>query len=123
MTAGCRCGGQEPFLYWDEESVGQGRPCRKPRKRMQVTEQLLGLTEIPDRYRWIFRGDFQERTPDGTPVPDAARISAALQRLVDDAEEPRRGLFLYGRRGRGRRSWRVSCSTSWSSGACGAVGS
>ena len=98
----CRCGGQDSHFYWDEDSVRQECPCRRVRRRIHRVTQLLDGAEIPDRYRWTFLADYRHRAPDGAVVPDAVKISSAVQRLAHGKEHPRRGLFLYGTPGTGK---------------------
>ena len=102
----CRCGGQQPFQYWDEESQRSWCPCRPARLRLIETQRHFKLADIPERFRWKFHGDFKAQTPSGQAVPKAAELQSFISTLRDVGGGDK-GFFFFGPPGTGKTL--ISC--------------
>ncbi len=101
----CRCGARPPYQYWDEDSQRRWCPCQGARRRLAHVRELFRQADMPSRFRFKFRGDFDDQGPDGTPLQAARRVRTVLDyltALVDDDREPQRGYLLLGPPGTGK---------------------
>lgn len=98
----CKCGGQRPYQFWDEESRRQPCPCATFRRRLTGLEAAFRRADVPARYRWKFQDDFQMEAPDGTAVPIAQQVKGYVSTLVDGDRDPQRGFLLHGPTGTGK---------------------
>lgn len=99
---GCRCGGEPPYTCFDEANRPRSCACALPRRRMRAMEAMVKASEIPAKYRWAFRHDYQAIAPDQTPIARAEKIRSYIERLVESKERPRKGLLLHGQPGTGK---------------------
>ena len=98
----CKCGGQRPYQFWDEDSRRWPCPCAPFRRRLTGLEAAYRQADIPARYRWKFQDDFLMQAPDGTAVPIAQEVKGYVSTLVDGDREPQRGFLLHGPIGTGK---------------------
>lgn len=101
----CRCGGRQPFQYWDDDSQRRWCPCQSARRRLAHVKELFRQAEVPSRFGYKFRDDFHSDAPDGTQLQVARRARTVLDyltALVDDDREPQRGYLLLGPPGTGK---------------------
>ena len=102
----CRCGDQQPYQYWDEESKRQWCDCAPSRRRLADISRMMKEADIPSRFRWKFRREFRSTAPGGgTPLTVAKRAMPVvdyLAALIDDDREPPRGYFFFGTPGSGK---------------------
>ena len=98
----CRCRGERPYQYWDENSRLQWCPCAAGRRRLSEIQRLFKLAEIPPKFRWKFQDDFSLTTPDGEAIAVASEARGYVSTLLDVDEEPRRGFVLMGPPGTGK---------------------
>ena len=102
----CRCGGQPPFQYWDDESRRQPCPCAAKRLHLTRLSRLFKSADLPGRYRWKFRADFFSSAPNAdTPLRVTRRVKPVLDyvgAVLEDGGEPPRGYLLHGPPGTGK---------------------
>lgn len=98
----CRCGGQKPYTYWDDDSWAQRCPCSVYRYRLRQTESNLRNAQLPAKARMKFRDALRDRAPDGTPAPRVAKVRRYIEQLAASKAPPKRGLFLHGIPGTGK---------------------
>ena len=101
----CQCEGRPPHMYWDEQSQRRWCDCATPRRRLTHIKELFKRAEVPTRFRYKLRDDFDTSAPDGTSLAVASRVSPILQyltALVDDDRDPPRGYLLHGPPGTGK---------------------
>ena len=101
----CRCGGRPPYQYWDEDSQRRWCPCQSARRRLRHIKELFRQADLPSRFRFKFRNDYDDIAPDGTRLGLARRVIESLgfvTALLDDDREPERGYLLMGAPGTGK---------------------
>ena len=101
----CRCGGRPPYQYWDEDSQRRWCACHSARRRLAHLKELFRQSEVPAKFRYKFRTDFEATAPDGTALHVARRVKPVLDyltALVDDDRDPQRGYLLHGPPGTGK---------------------
>ena len=102
----CRCGGQSPHQYWDDESRRQHCPCAAGRRQLARLGRLFTAADLPSRFRWKFRADFSSSTPGGGPALRVARkvkpVLEYLGAVLEDGGDPHRGYLLHGPPGTGK---------------------
>ena len=97
----CRCRGEQPYQYWEEDSVLKWCPCAPARRRLSEVQRLFKLAEIPARFRWKFQDDFFRTAPDGEAIEAATKARGYVSTLLD-VEKPGRGFVLHGPPGTGK---------------------
>jgi DNA replication protein DnaC len=98
----CRCRGQRPYQFWDDESRRHWCPCRPYRLRLEETEALFRQADMPERYRWKFQDSFRGEAEDGTLIPLANRAKSEVEKLLWSERPPVRGYLLHGGPGAGK---------------------
>lgn len=101
----CRCGGRPPFQYWDDDSQRRWCPCQSARHRLAHVKELFRQADMPSRFRFKFRPDFEFAAPDGLPLQVRHRVEGLLGffgGLIGDDREPERGYVMYGPSGTGK---------------------
>ena len=83
----CRCEGQPPYRYWDDESRSLWCTFRAYRRKMTETNRLFRQADMPERYKWKFIDDFHIVAPDGTPVQLADTAHRYIESLISAPEE------------------------------------
>jgi DNA replication protein DnaC len=96
----CRCKGQAPYYYWDEEARNQRCACWSARRRLSEVNRMFKEADIPSLYRWKFLEDFHPFTPDGKSVRIAQDAHRYVLRLME--KEPEHGFLLHGNPGTGK---------------------
>jgi len=102
VEAVCRCGGEKPYQYWDQDSRRQWCPCRPFRQRLAETNRLFRQADLPGRFRWKFQDDFHRSAEDGTPIPLTDKVMVEVGALIERSSPPRRGYLLHGPPGSGK---------------------
>ncbi|MEE2658141.1 MAG: ATP-binding protein [Candidatus Latescibacterota bacterium] len=101
----CCCDGRPPHQYWDDDHQRQWCPCHGARRRLAQVTQLFRNADIPTRFRFKFRNDFQATGPDGSALLPARRVQPVidyLAALLADDREPQRGYLFHGPPGTGK---------------------
>jgi len=102
----CRCGGQSPYQYWDENSQRCWCACAPVRRRLAEVKRRFQDADVPSLFRWKFRHDFRDVSPDGrTPLQVASRAMRVIRfvsGVVDEGKDPKRGYLLHGVPGTGK---------------------
>ena len=101
----CRCNGQPPYQFWDEDSQRRWCPCHTGRRRLARVRNLFRDAQLPTRFRYKFREDFGFAAPDGSALQVARRVRPVLDymtALVDDDRDPQRGYLFHGPPGTGK---------------------
>ncbi len=91
----CKCGGVEPYYYYDGENV-QPCPCRYINTKILRIMNLYGSCGIEKKFRWKTFHHFQA----GNKLAEAAKNFA--YDLVEKFPRNDRGLFLWGNPGTGK---------------------
>lgn len=100
----CRCNGQPPYQWFDQDGQFQWCPCRSARLNMRKTQRLFERANVPEKYRWKFLDDFREKGPDDQVIKDAKRLKGYVASLLDrpkDGKRPR-GYVFWGNPGNGK---------------------
>ena len=97
----CKCEGKRPYQYFDNRSEVQWCPCGPYRLRLKKVAQFFAASDVPQKYRWKFLIDFEEKAPDGTPLPGAPQLKQRVSSLCD-AGETGRGFLVWGSPGNGK---------------------
>ncbi len=101
----CRCGGRPPYQFWDDDSQRQWCLCHGSRRRLAHVKELFRQADLPSKFRFKFRHDFQDTAPDGTALVLGRRVRESLAyvtALLDDDRELERGYLLLGKPGTGK---------------------
>lgn len=105
VTQMCRCNGRPPYQYWDDDSQRCWCPCQGARRRLAHIKELFRQADVPSRYRYKLRDDFDTTAPDGTPLQVSHRAQQVLgfaTALVDTNSDPEKGWLLLGPPGTGK---------------------
>ena len=64
----CTCGGVEPYQVFDENGNHSWCTCRSTRLRLAATKKAFRESQIPGKYKWKFREDFEINYPTANKI-------------------------------------------------------